>query len=67
MPKWDGLLPPVSCGERLIIDGVRTPVAYSIPAQLLALVSTELFALAPNEVSMSRSDNSGGAYLGNVL
>ena len=30
MPEWDGLLPPVSCGERPIIDGVRTPVAYSI-------------------------------------
>ena len=29
MPEWDGLLPPVSCGERPIIDGVRTPVAYS--------------------------------------
>ena len=23
-------LPPVSCSERPIIDGVRTPVAYSI-------------------------------------
>ena len=31
MPEWDGLLPPVSCGERPIIDGVRTPVAYSNP------------------------------------
>ena len=30
MPEWDGLLPPVSCGERPIIDGVRTPVAYSM-------------------------------------
>ena len=29
MPEWDELLPPVSCGERPIIDGVRTPVAYS--------------------------------------
>ena len=29
MPEWDGLLPPVSCGECPIIDGVRTPVAYS--------------------------------------
>ena len=29
VPEWDGLLPPVSCGERPIIDGVRTPVAYS--------------------------------------
>ena len=29
MPEWDGLLPPVSCGDRPIIDGVRTPVAYS--------------------------------------
>ena len=29
MPEWDGLLPPVSCGERPIIDSVRTPVAYS--------------------------------------
>ena len=29
MPEWDGLLPPVSCGEHPIIDGVRTPVAYS--------------------------------------
>ena len=29
MPEWDGLLSPVSCGERSIIDGVRTLVAYS--------------------------------------
>ena len=29
MPEWDGLLPSVSCGERPIIDNVRTPVAYS--------------------------------------
>ena len=29
MPEWDGLLPPVSCGERPIIDSVRTSVAYS--------------------------------------
>ena len=30
VPEWDGLLPPVSCDERPIIDSVRTPVAYSI-------------------------------------
>ena len=30
VPEWDGLLPPVSCGDRPIIDGVRTLVAYSI-------------------------------------
>ena len=30
VPEWDGLLPPVSYGERPIIDGVRTPVAYSL-------------------------------------
>ena len=29
MPEWDGLLSPVSRGERPIIDGVRTLVAYS--------------------------------------
>ena len=29
MPEWDGLLPPASCGERPIIDSVRTLVAYS--------------------------------------
>ena len=28
VPEWDGLLPPVFCGERPIIDSVRTPVAY---------------------------------------
>ena len=33
MPEWDGLLPPVSCSDRPIIDGVRTPVAYSISGQ----------------------------------
>ena len=33
MPEWDGLLPPVSCGERPIIDNVRTPVAYSSSSQ----------------------------------
>ena len=32
MQEWDGLLPPVSCGDRPIIDGVRTPVAYSTHA-----------------------------------
>ena len=30
VPEWDGLLPPVSCGERPIIDSVRTPVAYTL-------------------------------------
>ena len=30
VPEWDGLLPPVSCGERPIIDGVRTLVAYTL-------------------------------------
>ena len=38
MPKWDGLLPPVSCGERPIIDGVRTPVAYSNHAPRIMII-----------------------------
>ena len=29
MPEWKGLLLPASRGERPIIDGGRTPVAYS--------------------------------------
>ena len=31
MPEWKGLLLPASRGERPIIDGGRTPVAYSNP------------------------------------
>ena len=38
VPKLDGLLRPVSCGERPFIDGVRTPVAYTIDYFLLVIV-----------------------------
>ena len=33
--EWDGLLPPVSCGDRPIISGVRTRVAYSTSGKIM--------------------------------
>ena len=54
MPEWDGVLPPVSCGERPIIDGVRTPVAYSIYAEVH--MNRALNPLSPNVADLQHFD-----------
>ena len=42
IPEGDGLLPPVSCGDRPIIDGVRTLVAYSVSPHRITVCNTVL-------------------------
>ena len=58
MPKWDGLLPPVSCGEHPIIDRVRTPVAYSNPALPFLYIMKQNSARPIAQIQMTRTPQS---------